>query len=46
MTCRDLQPPEGALWTTELEPHPDPARAAQARQQAKRIAGALFGDRN
>lgn len=44
--CGDLQPPEGSFWTTELEPHPDPARDAEIKRLAKRTTDALFGDQD
>lgn len=46
MVCRDLQPPEGSVWTTELEPHPDPARDAEIKRLSKRTTDAFFGDRD
>jgi len=46
MVCRDLQPPEGSVWTTELEPHPDPVRHAEIQRLAKRTTEALFGDQD
>ena len=43
--CRELQPPEGVVWAMELEPDPDPARAARTQRQTDRAMGLIFGPR-
>ena len=41
--CPDLSPPEGQVWAMDIEPHPDPARAAQAQRLARAITDLIFG---
>lgn len=41
--CPGLAPPPGVIWTTELEPHPDPVRAERARRLARSATERIFG---
>ena len=45
MWCNDLQPPAGVVWAMELEPDPDPVRAARTRALTDRSMRLLFLDR-
>lgn len=41
--CNNLAPPQGMTWSTELEPDPDPARAARNRRLAGAMTNLIFG---
>jgi hypothetical protein len=40
--CKALTPPEGTLWTTELEPDPDPQRRARNERLARMMTDMIF----
>lgn len=42
--CSHIAKPEGATWSTELEPDPDPVRAERNRRLAQATTDLIFGN--
>lgn len=41
--CPDIAPPDGIVWTTTQEPHPNPDRQRLIEQRARMMTDVIFG---